>query len=367
MSFDSSEDAAECQSIYSCQQKMRVSKQSYLLWISSCLSISLAKHCEVKSLQTLELPEFHHKNSTNVLLNWKTEECASDEVIKITAVHLGYLGCQYKKDFEKKEILTDGDSAIIENLHHYSEYRLEVCPDSRCPLSLAEDVVTTKQSVPRVRVVEGLAGLYDHRDNETSLTFNWKPPPSSQCQLYQSELGGYHYEMVGAEQWNEFYQAGSVPRHQTKITLNKLRPFSRYKFFVYVTNSEGQYHQDFFVKFEKRTKVGQPSPPMNLSISETDGELTMFWRSPYPPSGELRQFEISRRNNKELEITRNTLKVEETEHSKDTFYTKLGSVEENIKYFFKIRSYHKDFDQSSDWSKELEFHIKATKRSVIAF
>ena len=59
--------------------------------------------------------------------------------------------------------------------------------------------------------------------------------------------------------------------------------------------------------------------------------------------------------------------MEETEHSKDKFYTKLGSVEENIKYFFKIRSYHKDYDQSSDWSKELEFQIKATKRSVIAF
>ena len=348
---------------------MRLSKQSYLLWIYCYCRISLANHCEVTQLQTLELPKFHHNNSTNVLLSWKEEDCTSNEVIKITAVHLRYLGCQYKKDWEKKEILTDGGSgsAMIENLHHYSQYRLEVCPESRCPLSLAEVVVTTKATVPRVRVVESLTDLYDHRDNETSLTFNWRPPPSSQCQLYQSELGDYHYEMVGAEQWNEDYQAGTVPAHQTKVTLYNLKPFSRYNLFVFVTNSEGKYHQDFFVKLEKRTKVGLPRAPVNLSISETDGELTMYWRTPYPPSGELKQFEILIRNNEELEIIRKTLRVEETEHSKDTFYIKLGGLEENIKYVFKIRSYNKDYDQSSDWSNELEFEIKSTKRSVFRF
>ena len=346
---------------------MRLSKQSYLFWIFCCSNISLAKHCQVTQLQTLELPKFHHRNSTNVLVSWSNQDC--NEVIKITAVHLRYLGCQRnKKDFEKKEILTDGgsDSVIIENLHHYSEYRMEVCPESRCSLSLTEVVVTTKPSVPLVRVAETLSDLYDYKDNQTSLTFNWRPPPSSQCQLYQSVLGDYHYELLGVEDWNEYYLAGSVPFNQTKVTLNNLQPFSRYNLFVYVTNLEGKYHQDFFVKLEKRTKAGQPSPPVNLSISETDGELTLFWRSPHPPSGELRQFEISRRNSKELQITRNTLRLEETQHSKDIFYAKLGSVEENIKYFFKIRSYNKDYDQSSDWSKEIQFQSKSSKRSGIS-
>ena len=362
---DSSEDATESQSFYSCQKKMR---QSYLLWIYCSFSISLAKHCRVTELQSLELPRFHHNNSTNVLVSWSNEDCASDEVIKITAVHLRYLGCQrFKKDFEKKEILTDGgsSSAIIENLHHYSEYRLEVCPESRCPLSLTELQVTTKASVPGVRAVESLTGLYDYRDTETSLTFNWRPPASSECQLYHSVLGGYHYELIGVDQWNEYRQAGSVPLNQTKVKINNLNPFSRYNLFVYVTNSDGKYHQDFFLKLEKKTRVGQPSPPLNLSISETDGELTLFWRTPQHPSGELRQFEISRRNNKELQINRNTLRLEETEHSKDIYFAKLGRVEENIKYFFKIRSYNKDYDQSSDWSIELEFQILETKRSIV--
>ena len=100
---------------------MRLSKQSYLIWTYCCFSISLAKHCQVTQIQTLELPKFHLKNSTNVLLSWKKEDCGRSEDIKISAIHLRYLGCQRnKRDFEKTEVLSDGGSgsAIIENLHH---------------------------------------------------------------------------------------------------------------------------------------------------------------------------------------------------------------------------------------------------------
>ena len=93
-----------------------------------------------------------------------------------------------------------------------------------------------------------------------------------------------------------------------------------------------------------------------------DGFLDLFWKFPQPPSGELSQFEILRRDSQELQITRKILTVEETEHRKDIFHAKLGSVEENMKYFFKIRSYNKDYDKSSDWSTEMDFQIRSVLR-----
>ena len=360
--FDSSEDDVSLsQFVYSCLHKMTVSKQFCFLLIYCFCSISVwaEKYCKIKDVESIELPQFLRRNSTNILLSWRTEECDGDEVMKISVIHMEYLACHgNRKDYEIQEILGDGGSVMLEELHHFSEYRIELCPVSSCEEQHTHGLaVRTSQSVPRVRAGHSPV---DYRDTDTSLTFNWRPPLSSQCDLYQSELGHYHYEIIGVDDWNDkFHQTGTAPFDQTKITLTNLQPFSQYKFFVYVTNSDGDYHQDYFLRFEKRTKAGRPQPPEEVSVTE-DGLVS--WRASQPPTGDLQRFEISARNLQDSEIKMKSLWVGQSVHTTGKYSTLLR-LEKNVKYFIKVRSFNKNYGLGSDWSNGLEFQMKAENSS----
>ena len=320
------------------------------------------RRCEIKDVESVELPKFLRNNSTNVLLSWRTEDCHSDQVVKISVLHLEYLACQeYKKDFNIKELLAEGSSVIIEDLHHYSEYRFDLeIGDVKEQLRMR-----TSASVPRVRVGLGVID-YDYRDTDTSLSISWRPPPPSDCPLYQSQLGHYHYQVIGLEDWNsQSHKSGTVPFGQTKLSLNNLLPFSHYNFFVYVTNSQGEYHHDFFRKFEKRTKVGRPNPPVNLSMTESGDGMRLFWRTPFPPTGQLGSFEIAQSSLENSDIEMKIVRVEDTVSIRGTFSINMNSLKPSRKYSIKIRSFNKNYQEASDWSDEIEYEIQENgSRSV---
>ena len=116
--------------------------------------------CELENVEILELPHFQNNNFTNVHVSW---EANCEKSVRIKVNHLNYIACNsMKRDYKTKEVtIEEGNSVIVENLHHYSNYELSICliPDCAKETNLK---FTTKESVPRVKVRESLFD-FDHK------------------------------------------------------------------------------------------------------------------------------------------------------------------------------------------------------------
>ena len=165
--------------------------------------------------------------------------------------------------------------------------------------SEATVTMETKAGVPQMRVRKSSLD-YSHKDSGTKLYFTWRPPPAaSQCVKFQSKLGFYHFEMKGLDKWNDEYMtSGEVPINETKLEVNGLQPFSHYALFVYITNTEGEYSRDFFIKLEKKTMPAQPQPPTHLTVETMDDQYHhLSWAEPFPPTGEIQEYNVRWRTN----------------------------------------------------------------------
>jgi len=209
--------------------------------------------CSVEHLEAIELPRFQNRNHTNVLISWKNN--CKEKQIQIKVKHLLFLGCKNsKRDFSSIVHDVDGglESFIVENLFHFSEYQLELCFLSACDKTWSQRI-STKVSVPRVRV-QSSSFTYDHDDTERQLTFNWRPPLQSQCDLFQSNPQYYHYNLIKTNLTSNLHLSGDLPLNTTKINFDNLGPGSCYAFFVFLSNSKKQYHSDFYLKIIKCTE-----------------------------------------------------------------------------------------------------------------
>ena len=233
--------------------------------------------CRFENLAVLELPHFQNRNSTNVLISWKKqEEQCKDLGVKLSFKHKKFKACFHnKRDLKTpaRNITIAVDSIIQENLHHYSSYELSVCSLKDCS-NRTKINFETKESVPRVLAQKSSLN-YDYKDTETSLTFSWRPPHQSQCDHFGSRLQYYHFKLVNLDREDdqyshngdvpenpteiaqlsieELHNAGLIPANQTQLTLEHLHPNSCYALFVFLTNSMGVFHPDFYIKIEKCT------------------------------------------------------------------------------------------------------------------
>ena len=254
-----------------------------ILSVTFLLQIVFEAHslCLFKNLDVLELPHFQNRNSTNVLVSWqRQEDNCQDLGVKLSLKHKKFKACSNdRRDMKTSErnITSGANSIILENLYHYSSYELTICPLSNCT-NMTRVPFETKESVPRVSAQKSSLN-YDYKDTETSLTFNWRPPRQSECDKFSALAQYYHFKLVNLDRGDdkyshngivpdnqtkiaqlsleELHNAGLIPANQTQLTLEDLHPNSCYALFVFLTNSIGEYHQDFYLKVEKCT----PTPP----------------------------------------------------------------------------------------------------------
>ena len=122
--------------------------------------------CSIKNLNVLELPHFQNRNSTNILVSWqKQENKCQDLGVKLSLEHKKFKACsQGKRDFKTSErnITSGANSIILENLHHFSNYELTICPLLACT-NITSILFETKESVPRVSAQKSSLN-YDYKD-----------------------------------------------------------------------------------------------------------------------------------------------------------------------------------------------------------
>ena len=72
----------------------------------------------------------------------------------------------------------------------------------------------------------------------------------SQCDKLQSKSQFYHYKLL--EDGGEIIRSGHLTN--THETFQDLQPGTCFSLFIYVTNSKGEYHEDYYRKEKKCTK-----------------------------------------------------------------------------------------------------------------
>ena len=267
-----------------------------LLWgttASASLVVPNPKAC----LQNLVV---HRATSTTAQLSWEFKCASADlQLYKVHFSHLRYLSCpDGRKDTSRPSgfgtMEVTEESVRLKDLHPHSEYNVEVRAILRPagsggrPESL-QTVFTTEYSLPKVRPAESSVD-YTHRWTANRLVFNWSPPlAASLCDDFNADLGFYFYRMRGLSPWNLAYErVDNLTLAETLLTVADLLPYSDYVLFVYVTNTEGEYDEEMYVKLEGRTLAAPPHPPRNLLLlpSSHQGALHLHWKSPYPPTGD---------------------------------------------------------------------------------
>ena len=332
--------------------------------------LSKSENCELKNVEILELPHFQNNNFTNIHVSW---EISCKNAVQIKVNHLNFMACNsMKRDYKTKELkVEEGNSVIVENLHHYSNYKLSICILPDCSTEINQNF-TTKESVPRVKVRESLLD-YDHKDTERQLTFNWRPPLQSQCDQYQSDVQYYHFKLVCLSNLDrcrtDVPQSGSVPLSRTEVTIKDLVPNTCYAFFVFVTNSEGDYHHDFYVKLEKCTKKGELTTPTNLTVNLEGERHHVFWN--LDQENIENSFTIRWTGDDDTVVTGyvtvNTSTISQSCHFKKQkfdFCVYISSLEANQDLDFSIQSVSLDGLRHSTWSKAV--FVKSLSKFDIA-
>merc|ERR1719233_1990681 len=113
-------------------------------------------------------------------------------------------------------------------------------------------MIVTEESIPQVCPTP----VTDYsRDNCSSLTFRWTLPNISQCSLYRSRLGYLFYKLLGEDNTNhhEDMKEDNISIADTEITITGLKADTEYEFYLFVTNTMGEFDEDMFMKKEKKT------------------------------------------------------------------------------------------------------------------
>merc|ERR1712179_52803 len=327
-----------------------------LLFPMTCVVNSCPHNIEVA-----ELPGFLHSNTTSVRASWDNE-CQEDKVVKLIVRHMQYLSCEEgRRDYSDKEVVVTGNLVIIEHLHPYSSYNISLDTGG----GVDSVTIDTRAGVPQL-VARRSKIDYSIKDTDTALYYNWGPPATvSQCDKYQSIPGCYHYTVRGVDRWTSDYTAsGQVPYNQTGVHLTDLHPASTYVLFVYIANNAGQFSRDMFLKLTKKTAPGIPPPPSNLKVYRMEDDYHhLSWAQPYPPTGDIAQYNLRWRNNdtkktflgSKTVLPSNILCEDNIEKNIQTnkVCATLKELDRKTGYFFSVQAINKDVADGSPWSEEV--------------
>ena len=248
----------------------------------------------LKNLEILEL------SGSEAHLSW-TYSCVNQNIkkYKVHFTHKRFLACpdDRRDDGRPSGIGTveveDKTRVIIHNLHAYSEYEFEVVAvfsNSNKP-EILKVISNTLEGNPEVRALKSSNDYYSYKDTSSKVVFDWSKPKQSQCELYNSDLGGWEYKVEGLDQWNkQFMINGRLDISQTKLEVDSLLPYSRYMLQLYTANTAGLYDENVVLKIPKSTKQSTPVPPTHLQTfqhSPGPGSVVLLWTDAFPPTGTI--------------------------------------------------------------------------------
>jgi len=320
--------------------------------------------------QCLENVEIESSTSTTASLTWNYI-CDTDTIdkYKIDYKHRNFLACQDKRKDRNKPrgfgvVEVSTFPAYIENLHPFSEYSFEVRVILKSKNGKPEThkvVGRTDYSVPAARAQPSSID-YTYKNTADKLVFNWSPPlSSSQCTLFNSELGYFVYRVKGTNKWNRDYdKERNVSMTTTLVELAGLHPFSDYMFLLYVSNAAGEYDEDEYLKLEGKTLPTVPDPPAQLKASRSDpGTIHLLWTPAYPHKGEISHYEVRWKLASDVDwkdvlphLDPTNSFCRDNEVSPETVCYTLTDLDP-ANYTLEIRTFNKDVPGPSAWSHPL--------------
>ena len=133
--------------------------------------------------------------------------------------------------------------------------------------------VETKSEVPQIRPEKGPVDAYTK-----ALKFSWDPlhPKVNKtvCQNLKGQMKGYRVELIGLNKWSSglIKTKENLSELQVEYYAQALKPYTRYKLRVYVTNENGLYNKDLALELYAQTMSYKPEAPINTQATPTTPE-----------------------------------------------------------------------------------------------
>ena len=245
--------------------------------------------------------------STSISLAWDYECSQKNVTLVLGYQHVKFLACDRllrdTRDWspgpgQGQVVFTSANGSsgsqhqqpvVIKNLHPFSLYSLSLSlshADSGRDETSSVDA-ETRDSLPQVAPSNSSIS-YDYQTTSDYVKFVWRNPLWSDCRRYNSHLAGYHFTLLGTDEWSRHIRReGNIDNiRRTKMEFSDLAPFSTYYLFLYVTRDGGEYNHEVYLRLEKTTLPGIPHTPRQLRVkSAYAGAFHLVWKPPYPPTG----------------------------------------------------------------------------------
>ena len=201
----------------------------------------------------------HAMTDTTAVISWFVEDECRKTIshFKVYPKHREYLACGDGVGDERLSSVTETSETLVtlNQLQPYSRYEVEIIG-----LVIGEDggiigktELSTKPGVPDT--LPGKSASVPQAFTQ-ALRFYWLPPPKEDCRHQNGELNGYLVELWGLDPWvlqDEPIQSKPLPESIEEIYFHKLKPYTRYKFKVFVQNEGGAYNRNLGQSMTSRT------------------------------------------------------------------------------------------------------------------
>jgi len=285
---------------------------------------------------------------------------------KIYYDHVEYKACakddNMNKKHKKKRKKVGGSElfTIIDDLEPYSLYTFEVNAIlkgehiTNKPESMKVEAVT-EEDLPKL-LIKNLT-VKDQAASDR-ITYRWRAPSVEDCDQFNSELGYIFYKITGSDIWNkEYFKEDNLSLSTTELTISSLLPNSLYHLDLYLTNIQGQFHEDTVLQSDMITGPSHPHQPTNLTVTSSSSSHSLQWVSPHPPTGQLVGYKIRwQHSNHEEESeweTSEYLTVDEASCSDTAFRNacyQVKGLDSNKNFSFQVMAFNKAVNEGSLWS-----------------
>lgn len=252
---------------------------------------------------------FYGSNNPTLLLWWDKPE---EENGIIVNYHIQYFqdGWRHNCTEVKKQItfsyVKNESYKYTFALRYSAIYKFNVYAVTVKPGLPSEITAYTNESVPSNSPVN----LTVVNMNPRNISLTWSPP---NCSYSNGMITKYKLRILSEDIWDQSNFTQIV--QENYFTFTNLIPYTNYKISVVAGTNIG--FSNFSQVITIQTSSEKPPAPTNLTIyQKTESSLSVAWKSPFPPYGNLTTYRISYK----------CVSKECTDKNNKTFYHDIGNI-----------------------------------------
>lgn len=212
---------------------------------------------------------FHQRNEAVVLSSLQTYNIYSDDILEFSGLSRQFL---------------------FRRLEPYTTYSLalEACTEAGCTRTVPQPI-TTEEAPPSSQLPPTAQHI-----GTNSVELHWVPPGQANGKILHFQVMAVKSDENDTEQAMIVYSERNIEASSFSFNVSGLKPWSRYKFQIRVSNTAGSTDSPWLTV---QTKQAPPSGLTAPTVSHLEGrpnELFVNWTPPFEANGVLTGYRIQR-------------------------------------------------------------------------